>query len=121
MLFGIGFFVTPSDSVAIIAANAENAIQYFKTGLKGLARSMMTSGALVRVAEKLNLPFYEVWYPTIPRKLSICEEESFVTGSDHIREKDGTWTVLVWLSIIAFRNKDKKLREKLVSVSDVVF
>ncbi|KAL1548655.1 Phosphoglucomutase-2 [Salvia divinorum] len=60
MLFGIGFFVTPSDSVAIIAANAENAIQYFKTGLKGLARSMMTSGALVRVAEKLNLPFYEV-------------------------------------------------------------
>ncbi|KAL1548657.1 phosphoglucomutase (alpha-D-glucose-1,6-bisphosphate-dependent) [Salvia divinorum] len=100
-------FVTPSDSVAIIAANAENVIQYFKTGLKGLARSMTTSGALDRVAEELNLPFYEV--PT---------EESFVTSSGHIYEKDGTWTVLAWLSIIAFRNKDKKLGEKLVSVSD---
>ncbi|KAG6422592.1 hypothetical protein SASPL_119170 [Salvia splendens] len=127
MILGSRFFVTPSDSVAIIAANAEKAIPYFKTGPKGLARSMPTSGALDRVAEKLNLPFYEV--PTGWKffgnlmdagKLSICGEESFGTGSDHIREKDGIWAVLAWLSVIAFRNKDKKPGEKLVSVSDVV-
>ncbi|XP_047971214.1 phosphoglucomutase, chloroplastic-like isoform X2 [Salvia hispanica] len=127
MILGSRFFVTPSDSVAIIAANAEKAIPYFKTGPKGLARSMPTSGALDRVAEKLKLPFYEV--PTGWKffgnlmdagKLSICGEESFGTGSDHIREKDGIWAVLAWLSIIAFRNKDKKPGEKLVSVSDVV-
>ncbi|CAA2955806.1 phosphoglucomutase, chloroplastic isoform X1 [Olea europaea var. sylvestris] len=127
MILGRGFFVTPSDSVAIIAANAQEAIPYFKTGPKGLARSMPTSGALDRVAEKLNLPFYEV--PTGWKffgnlmdagKLSICGEESFGTGSDHIREKDGIWAVLAWLSIIAFRNKDKKPGEKLISISDVV-
>ncbi|KAL0382318.1 UNVERIFIED_CONTAM: Phosphoglucomutase, chloroplastic [Sesamum calycinum] len=127
MILGRAFFVTPSDSVAIIAANAQETIPYFKTGPKGLARSMPTSGALDRVAEKLNLPFYEV--PTGWKffgnlmdegKLSICGEESFGTGSDHIREKDGIWAVLAWLSIIAYRNKDKKLGEKLVSVSDVV-
>ncbi|OVA00169.1 Alpha-D-phosphohexomutase superfamily [Macleaya cordata] len=127
MILGRGFFVTPSDSVAIIAANAQAAIPYFKNGPKGLARSMPTSGALDRVAEKLKLPFFEV--PTGWKffgnlmdagKLSICGEESFGTGSDHIREKDGIWAVLAWLSIIAFRNKDKKVGEKLVSVSDVV-
>ncbi|PIN11325.1 Phosphoglucomutase [Handroanthus impetiginosus] len=127
MILGRGFFVTPSDSVAIIAANAQETIPYFKTAPKGLARSMPTSGALDRVAEKLNLPFYEV--PTGWKffgnlmdagKLSICGEESFGTGSDHIREKDGIWAVLAWLSILAYRNKDKKLGEKLVSVADVV-
>ncbi|KAI5670161.1 hypothetical protein M9H77_10525 [Catharanthus roseus] len=127
MILGRGFFVTPSDSVAIIAANAQAAIPYFQTGPKGLARSMPTSGALDRVAQKLNLPFFEV--PTGWKffgnlmdagKLSICGEESFGTGSDHIREKDGIWAVLAWLSIIAYRNKDKKSGEKLVSVSDVV-
>ncbi|KAG6579668.1 Phosphoglucomutase, chloroplastic, partial [Cucurbita argyrosperma subsp. sororia] len=127
MILGRGFFVTPSDSVAIIAAYAQEAIPYFKNGPKGLARSMPTSGALDRVAEKLNLPFFEV--PTGWKffgnlmdagKLSICGEESFGTGSDHIREKDGIWAVLAWLSIIAFRNKDKKVGEKLTSVSDVV-
>ncbi|KAL6131954.1 hypothetical protein ACLB2K_070326 [Fragaria x ananassa] len=127
MILGKGFFVTPSDSVAIIAANAQEAIPYFKSGPKGLARSMPTSGALDRVAEKLNLPFFEV--PTGWKffgnlmdagKLSICGEESFGTGSDHIREKDGIWAVLAWLSIIAYRNKDKKPGEKLVSVADVV-
>ncbi|KAG6579666.1 Phosphoglucomutase, chloroplastic, partial [Cucurbita argyrosperma subsp. sororia] len=108
-------------------AYAQEAIPYFKNGPKGLARSMPTSGALDRVAEKLNLPFFEV--PTGWKffgnlmdagKLSICGEESFGTGSDHIREKDGIWAVLAWLSIIAFRNKDKKVGEKLTSVSDVV-
>ncbi|XP_026380222.1 phosphoglucomutase, chloroplastic-like [Papaver somniferum] len=127
MVLGSGFFVTPSDSVAIIAANAQAAIPYFKSGPKGLARSMPTSGALDRVAEKLKLPFFEV--PTGWKffgnlmdagKLSICGEESFGTGSDHIREKDGIWAVLAWLSIIAYRNKDKKAGEKLVSVADVV-
>ncbi|XP_044506200.1 phosphoglucomutase, chloroplastic [Mangifera indica] len=127
MILGKGFFVTPSDSVAIIAANAQEAIPYFKSGPKGLARSMPTSGALDRVAEKLKLPFFEV--PTGWKffgnlmdagKLSVCGEESFGTGSDHIREKDGIWAVLAWLSIIAYRNKDKKPGEKLVSVADVV-
>ncbi|WCJ36567.1 phosphoglucomutase [Euphorbia peplus] len=127
MILGRGFFVTPSDSVAIIAANSQGAIPYFKSGPKGLARSMPTSGALDRVAEKLNLPFFEV--PTGWKffgnlmdagKLSVCGEESFGTGSDHIREKDGIWAVLAWLSIIAYKNKDTKPGEKLVSVSDVV-
>ncbi|CAI0547063.1 unnamed protein product [Linum tenue] len=127
MILGKGFFVTPSDSVAIIAANAQEAIPYFKSGPKGLARSMPTSGALDRVADKLNLPFFEV--PTGWKffgnlmdagKLSVCGEESFGTGSDHIREKDGIWAVLAWLSIIAHRNKDKKPGEKLTSVADVV-
>ncbi|EOY23030.1 Phosphoglucomutase isoform 2 [Theobroma cacao] len=127
MILGKKFFVTPSDSVAIIAANAQEAIPYFRNGPKGLARSMPTSGALDRVAEKLSLTFFEV--PTGWKffgnlmddgKLSICGEESFGTGSDHIREKDGIWAVLAWLSIIAYRNKDKKPGETLVSVSDVV-
>lgn len=127
MILGEKFFVTPSDSVAVIAANAKDAIPYFRSGPKGLARSMPTSGALDRVAERLNLSFFEV--PTGWKffanlmdagKLSICGEESFGTGSDHIREKDGIWAVLAWLSIIAYRNKDKKAGEKLVSVSDIV-
>uniref|UniRef100_A0A0D6QXZ6 Alpha-D-phosphohexomutase alpha/beta/alpha domain-containing protein n=1 Tax=Araucaria cunninghamii TaxID=56994 RepID=A0A0D6QXZ6_ARACU len=126
MILGKAFFVTPSDSVAMIAANAEVAIPYFKNGLKGLARSMPTSGALDLVAKKLNLPFFEV--PTGWKffgnlmdagKLSICGEESFGTGSDHVREKDGIWAVLAWLSIIAHRNKDKEVGEKLVSVANV--
>ncbi|XVE58645.1 hypothetical protein DITRI_Ditri04bG0185500 [Diplodiscus trichospermus] len=124
---GPDFGAASDDSVAIIAANAKEAIPYFHSGPKGLARSMPTSGALDRVAEKLSLPFFEV--PTGWKffgnlmdagKLSICGEESFGTGSDHIREKDGIWAVLAWLSIIAYRNKDKKPGEKLVSVSDVV-
>ncbi|CAA7410994.1 unnamed protein product [Spirodela intermedia] len=127
MILGSHFFVTPSDSVAIIAANAQEAIPYFKDGCKGLARSMPTSGSLDRVAAKMNLPFFEV--PTGWKffgnlmdagKLSICGEESFGTGSDHIREKDGIWAVLAWLSILAYRNKEKKPGEKLVSVSDIV-
>ncbi|RWR95874.1 phosphoglucomutase, chloroplastic [Cinnamomum micranthum f. kanehirae] len=126
MILGRRFFITPSDSVAIIAANAQAAIPYFQSGPKGLARSMPTSGALDRVADKLNLPFFEV--PTGWKffgnlmdagKLSVCGEESFGTGSDHIREKDGIWAVLAWLSIISYRNKDKKIGEKLISVEDV--
>merc|ERR1719382_224149 len=126
MILGNNFFVNPSDSVALIAANAE-CMPYFKDGLKGVARSMPTGGALDRVAEKLGLPFFET--PTGWKyfgnlmdagQCSVCGEESFGTGSDHVREKDGMWAVLSWLSILAYRNKDVPAGGKLVSVEDVV-
>uniref|UniRef100_A0A673YC53 Phosphoglucomutase 1 n=1 Tax=Salmo trutta TaxID=8032 RepID=A0A673YC53_SALTR len=107
-----GFFVNPSDSVAVIAANI-TCIPYFqKTGVKGLARSMPTSGALDNVAKALKMNLYET--PTGWKffgnlmdagKLSLCGEESFGTGSDHIREKDGLWAVLAWMSILAHRKQ----------------
>jgi phosphoglucomutase len=103
-----GFFVTPSDSLAVIAAFL-NEIPYFqKTGIRGFARSMPTAGAVDRVAAKLGKEVFEV--PTGWKffgnlmdagRLSLCGEESFGTGSDHIREKDGCWAVLAWLSILA--------------------
>ncbi|PHJ25649.1 phosphoglucomutase parafusin related protein [Cystoisospora suis] len=118
MILGRGFFVTPSDSVALIALHAEKVMPYFladpstgKGGLKGLARSMPTSRALDNVAKKLNKEVYET--PTGWKfftnlmdagRLSICGEESFGTGSVHVREKDGLWAVLAWLSILAYRN-----------------
>jgi len=108
MIYGAGAFVTPSDSVAIIADWAE-VIPYFKKdGVKGLARSMPTSGAIDLVAKAKGFQVYEV--PTGWKffgnlmdagRLSICGEESFGTGSDHIREKDGLWAVVAWLNIIA--------------------
>ena len=113
MILGNNFFVTPSDSVAIIAANAQECIPYFKSGLKGVARSMPTAAALDRVAQKLNVECFET--PTGWKyfgnlmdagKCSVCGEESFGTGSDHIREKDGPWAVLAWLSILAKRNEN---------------
>ena len=126
MILGNKFFVNPSDSVAVIAANAVESIPYFKNkGLKGVARSMPTSGALDQVAKSLKLEFFEV--PTGWKffgnlmdsgRIQICGEESFGTGSDHIREKDGVWSVLAWLSIVAHRNPDKNA--KLVSVEDIV-
>lgn len=127
MVLGNNFFVTPSDSVAIIAANAADAIPYFKGGLKGVARSMPTSGALDRVASELNIPFFET--PTgwkffgnlmDANKCSICGEESFGTGADHVREKDGLWAVLAWLSILAYRNRDVAPGSGLVTVKDIV-
>jgi len=125
MILGRQFFVTPSDSVAIIAANAQRAIPYFKGGVKGVARSMPTSAALDKVAAKLGLKCYEV--PTGWKffgnlmdagSLSICGEESFGTGSDHIREKDGVWAVLAWLSILRLHNPDDS--KPLVSVQEIV-
>ncbi|XP_045159991.2 phosphoglucomutase-1-like [Mercenaria mercenaria] len=102
------FFVTPSDSLAVLADNLE-CIPYFqKTGVKGYARSMPTSGAVDRVANKKGKECFEV--PTGWKffgnlmdsgRLSLCGEESFGTGSDHIREKDGLWAVLAWLSVLA--------------------
>lgn len=125
MILGDHFFITPSDSVAMIAANAA-AIPYYKDGLKGVARSMPTSGALDRVAAALKLPFFET--PTGWKffgnlmdagKCSVCGEESFGTGGDHIREKDGIFAVLAWLSILAYKNKDADAGAKIVGVRDV--
>ncbi|KAI1883197.1 hypothetical protein AGOR_G00242730 [Albula goreensis] len=107
-----GFFVNPSDSVAVIAANLFSIPYFQQTGVRGLARSMPTSGALDRVAKATQIQLYET--PTGWKyfgnlmdsgKLSLCGEESFGTGSDHIREKDGLWAVLAWLSIIAVRKQ----------------
>ncbi|ELT88119.1 hypothetical protein CAPTEDRAFT_205416 [Capitella teleta] len=105
-----GFFVSPCDSLAVIAANLD-AIPYFKkTGIKGFARSMPTSAAVDRVAVEKGMEMFEV--PTGWKffgnlmdagRLSLCGEESFGTGSDHIREKDGLWAALAWLSIVAHR------------------
>lgn len=108
MIYGAGAFVSPGDSLAIIAHHA-NLIPYFKKqGVYGLARSMPTSGAVDLVAKKQGLNCYEV--PTGWKffcalfdadKLSICGEESFGTGSNHVREKDGLWAIVAWLNIIA--------------------
>jgi len=123
MILGKDFFITPSDSVAMIAANAQECIPYFKGGLKGVARSMPTSGALDLVAAKLGVPFFET--PTGWKffgnlmdagKCSVCGEESFGTGGDHVREKDGIWAVLAWLSILAKKNEGS---DKLVTVKDI--
>lgn len=111
MILGRHFFVTPSDSLAILAANATLAPAY-KKGLAGIARSMPTSAAADRVAKALNIPCFET--PTGWKffgnlmdagKVTLCGEESFGTGSDHVREKDGLWAVLFWLNILAVRKQ----------------
>ena len=111
MIVGRGIYVTPSDSLAILAANAHLAPAYEK-GLAGIARSMPTSAASDRVAEKLGIGAYET--PTGWKffgnlldagKVTICGEESAGTGSDHVREKDGLWAVLLWLNILAVRKQ----------------
>ena len=111
MVVGHGVFITPSDSLAILAANAHLAPAY-KTGLAGIARSMPTSQAADRVAEKLGIGAYET--PTGWKffgnlldagKATLCGEESFGTGSNHVREKDGLWAVLLWLNILAVRGE----------------
>jgi phosphoglucomutase len=109
LIIGRGLFVTPSDSLAMLAANARLAPGY-AAGLKGIARSMPTSAAADRVAAKLGIPSYET--PTGWKffgnlldagMATICGEESAGTGSDHVREKDGLWAVLLWLNILAKR------------------
>jgi len=111
MIVGRGIYVTPSDSLAILAANAHLAPAYEK-GLAGIARSMPTSAASDRVAEKLGIGAYET--PTGWKffgnlldagQVTICGEESAGTGSDHVREKDGLWAVLLWLNILAVRKQ----------------
>lgn len=117
LIIGRGIFVTPSDSLAILAANANLAPGY-SGGLAGIARSMPTSGAADRVAERRGIGMYET--PTgwkffgnllDANMATICGEESAGTGSNHVREKDGLWAVLLWLNILAVRGE---------SVQDIV-
>ncbi len=109
MILGRRFFVTPSDSLALLAANATRVPAYAR-GLAGVARSMPTSAAVDRVAHELGLECYET--PTGWKffgnlldagRITLCGEESFGTGSDHVREKDGLWAVLFWLNVLAQR------------------
>ncbi|MEI6708994.1 MAG: alpha-D-glucose phosphate-specific phosphoglucomutase [Methylococcales bacterium] len=117
MITGSQIFVTPSDSLAIMAANA-HLIPAYKAGLSGVARSMPTSQAVDRVAANYNIPCYET--PTGWKffgnlldagKITLCGEESFGTGSNHVREKDGLWAILFWLNLVA---------KKRQSVADIV-
>mmetsp|Transcript_14570 Transcript_14570/g.40486 ORF Transcript_14570/g.40486 Transcript_14570/m.40486 type:complete len:587 (+) Transcript_14570:59-1819(+) len=133
MILGTKFFVSPSDSLAIIAANA-NLIPFFKAqgGLKAVARSMPTSGAVDLVAKEMGFDLFETptgWkyfgnlmdskaiYKGKDYTPFICGEESFGTGSDHVREKDGIWAVLAWLAILAGMNPDAD--KPLVTVEDI--
>ncbi|QCO56838.1 alpha-D-glucose phosphate-specific phosphoglucomutase (plasmid) [Pseudorhodobacter turbinis] len=111
MVLGRGAYVSPSDSLAVLAANAHLAPGY-AGGIAGIARSMPTSGAADRVAEAMGLPCFET--PTGWKffgnlldagRVTLCGEESFGTGSDHVREKDGLWAVLLWLNILAVRGQ----------------
>ncbi|MBP6736146.1 MAG: alpha-D-glucose phosphate-specific phosphoglucomutase [Rhodobacteraceae bacterium] len=111
MVVGRGIYVSPSDSLAVLAANAHLAPGYAR-GLAGVARSMPTSAAADRVAAALGIASYET--PTGWKffgnlldagKATLCGEESFGTGSDHVREKDGLWAVLLWLNILAVRKE----------------
>lgn len=111
LIIGKGIFITPSDSLAMLAAHAHLASGY-AAGLKGIARSMPTSAAADRVAEALGIPAFETptgwkFFGTLldAGRATICGEESAGTGSDHVREKDGLWAVLLWLNILAVTGK----------------
>ncbi|CAL1238829.1 alpha-D-glucose phosphate-specific phosphoglucomutase [Candidatus Methylocalor cossyra] len=117
MIMGSQFFVTPSDSLAVLAANL-HLLPGYRQGLRGVARSMPTSRAVDRVAQALGIDCYET--PTgwkffgnllDAHRITLCGEESFGTGSDHVREKDGLWAVLCWLNLVALRKQ---------SVGDIV-
>ena len=117
MILGKGVYVTPSDSLAVLAANAHLAPGY-DSGIAGVARSMPTSGACDRVAKAMGVECFET--PTGWKffgnlldagRVTLCGEESAGTGSDHVREKDGLWAVLLWLNILA---------ERKVSVQDIL-
>ena len=134
MILGRRFFVTPSDSLAIIAAHAD-VIPFFaqQGGLKSVARSMPTSGAVDLVAKRLNLRLFETptgwkFFGNVMDSKTmfkgenlnpvICGEESFGTGSNHVREKDGMWAVLAWMSILAHYNADAS--KPFVHVEEIV-
>ena len=111
MILGRRFFVTPSDSLAVLAANA-TLVPGYRSGLSGVARSMPTSAAVDAVAATLGIPCFET--PTGWKffgnlldagRITLCGEESFGTGSNHVREKDGLWAVLFWLNIVAARGE----------------
>ncbi len=110
MVLGRNFFVSPGDSLAMIAGHARDCIPGYRAGLAGIARSMPTSTAADRVAQSLGIPCHET--PTGWKffgnlmdagMCTLCGEESFGTGSDHVREKDGLWAVLAWLQILSAR------------------
>lgn len=127
MILGRGTFVSPGDSVAIIADYAERAIPYFQQyGVTGVARSMATSSALDRVAEALDIEVFATptgwkYFTNLmdAGKINICGEESFGTSSNHMREKDGLWAVLAWLSILAYENRNKPV-DNLVTVQEIL-
>lgn len=111
MILGRDCFVTPSDSLAVLAANA-TLVPGYRQGIAGVARSMPTSAAVDKVAERLGLPCFET--PTGWKffgnlldagRITLCGEESFGTGSDHVREKDGLWAVLFWLNVLAVKRQ----------------
>ncbi len=111
MVMGPGAFVTPSDSLAVLAANAQM-VPGYAGGIKGIARSMPTSSAADRVADALGIEHFET--PTGWKyfgnlldagRVTLCGEESFGTGSDHVREKDGLWAVLFWLNLLVTSNR----------------
>jgi phosphoglucomutase len=119
MILGKNFFVTPSDSLAVLAANA-TLVPAYAAGIAGVARSMPTSGAVDRVAAKFSIPCYET--PTGWKffgnlmdagKVTLCGEESFGTSSSHVREKDGLWAVLFWLNVLA--KKGTSVEQILIS------
>jgi len=111
MILGRKFFVTPSDSLAVMAANA-HLLPGYRDGLRGVARSMPTSAAVDRVAARLGIECYETptgwkYFGNLLDEglITLCGEESFGTGSDHVREKDGLWAVLFWLNLVAVKKK----------------
>jgi phosphoglucomutase len=136
LIAGAGSFVTPSDSLAMICDNWK-AIPHFSKagGPKGVARSMPSSAALDVVAEALDIPFFSTptgWkffgnlmsskemFDKTDYTPFLCGEESFGTGSDHIREKDGLWAMLAWISILMKANEDVLAGGALIGVKDIV-
>lgn len=136
LIAGAGSFVTPSDSLAMIADNWKAIPHFAKAGgPKGVARSMPSSAALDVVAEALDIPYFNTptgWkffgnlmgskeqFGQTDYTPFLCGEESFGTGTDHIREKDGLWAMLAWISILIDANKDVAEGEPLVQVKDIV-
>lgn len=111
MIIGQNFFVNPSDSLAIMTANA-HLLPGYKLGLCGVARSLPTSRAVDKVADRLGIHCYETptgwkYFGNLldDKRITLCGEESFGSGSDHIREKDGIWAVLFWLNLIAVKQQ----------------
>ncbi len=112
MILGPGMIVSPGDSLAILTANAARIGAYRTRPLKGVARSAPTSRAVDRVAERLGLPVYETptgwkYFTNLldDGRITFCGEESFGTGADHVREKDGLWAVLMWLNLLAVEGR----------------
>ena len=115
--------MTPSDSLALLTSLSHH---FLKNPLKGVARSMPTSGSVDKVAQKLGIDVYETptgwkFFGNLMEKgwIGLCGEESFGTGSPHVREKDGVWTILAWLQVLAIENKNA-IEGNLVSVETLM-